>query len=73
MGKQLDVDYDPEGDVLYISFGPPQPAVSDEVEPGVYLRRDPDTDEIVGVTVIDFSKRGHKPLPVVVETMARAD
>lgn len=64
VAKQIQVDYDPDGDVLYISFDPPKDADAEEIEPGVWLRRDPDTKEIVGVTVVNYSKREKTSLPV---------
>lgn len=49
-------DYDREADVLYVSFKRPQKATDSEMlDNGVILRyRD---DELVGVTVLDASKR----------------
>jgi hypothetical protein len=54
---ELKMKYDPEGDVLYGSLGEPRAAISVETEKGIVYRLDPDTDEVVGFTVIDFSKR----------------
>lgn len=50
------LDYDKEADVLYISFYRPQKATDTEMtEDGVLFRyRD---DEIVGITIMDASKR----------------
>jgi hypothetical protein len=53
----LDIHYDPAADVLYCSFGPPQEAVGEEVNTGVVIRRNPETNTVVGFTVVDFSKR----------------
>jgi len=49
--------YDPEADVLYISFGEPRPAEGLDIGDGTILRVDLETDEIVGLTILDFSKR----------------
>ena len=46
------VNYDQEADVLYISFGPPQPAICIEPEEGLVLRLDPETDQLVGITIV---------------------
>lgn len=46
------ISYDREADVLYISFGPPRPAICIEPEEGLVLRLDPDTDQLIGVTII---------------------
>jgi len=49
--------YDTEGDVLYLSVGEPRRAVSHEVGDDVLLRVDPQTGEIVGLTVLNLSAR----------------
>jgi len=54
---ELKVNYDPTGDVLYVSFDDPRPARSVEIEDGVFLRLDPDSEQPVGFTVVDFYKR----------------
>jgi uncharacterized protein YuzE len=50
----VDLDYDKEADVFYISFGEPKEAVCDEVASGVLLRRHIKTGKIVGITIIDY-------------------
>ena len=56
LGK-LDISYDPAADVFYCSFGDPREAIGTEVEEGVIVRSDPETNEVVGITIIDFSRR----------------
>ncbi len=51
------IDYDKMADVLYVSFGEPRAAISDEVDAGDLVRIDPYTDEIVGITLLDFKER----------------
>ncbi len=53
----LKMKYDREADVLYCSFGDPQPALSVEQANGVIVRVKPDTNEVVGITIVDFFKR----------------
>jgi len=53
----IDFQYDPAADVLYCSFGPPQEAIGVEVNDGVIVRRHPETNAVVGLTIIDFSRR----------------
>jgi uncharacterized protein YuzE len=50
------VDYDPEADVLYLSFQRPQKATETEMtEEGILLRyRD---EQLVGITVLEASTR----------------
>lgn len=54
--KKLDVDYDEEGDVLYISFGPPA-AASDSrtLENDIVVRYK--GERIIGITVPSLKKR----------------
>lgn len=54
--RNVEVNYDPEGDVLYISFGKPQEADdSDITEEGVIIRLK--EGKIVGLTILNASKR----------------
>jgi uncharacterized protein YuzE len=57
--EKIDLDYDEEADVLYISFGKPREARdSVEVEDGVVYRIA--DAEIVGITITDFKARTKK-------------
>ena len=54
--KKMWIDYDEEADVLYISFCRPQKATDIEMtEDGILLRYK--DDELVGITILDASKR----------------
>jgi uncharacterized protein YuzE len=55
--NQMKLSFDAKADVLYCSFGEPKEAIAVELENGIVVRLDPDTEEVVGVTVIDFLKR----------------
>lgn len=57
MDKMTQLFYDSEGDVLYLSVGEPRPAVSQELGDDILLRVDPETNEIVGLTVLNLSAR----------------
>ncbi|MBI1930449.1 DUF2283 domain-containing protein [Candidatus Poribacteria bacterium] len=70
MEATLNFFYDKEGDILDISIGPPQPAVSDEIGDDVIVRHHPETDEIIGFTILNFERRfeqheKHYELPVM--------
>jgi len=54
---KLVISYDRTADVLYISLGEPSPGIADEVSPGDFVRVDPHTNEIVGITLLDFCER----------------
>jgi uncharacterized protein YuzE len=57
--ERVDLDYDEEADVLYISFGKPREAKdSIEVEEGVIYRIS--DHEVVGITVTGFKSRAIK-------------
>jgi len=54
--EKVNLDYDEEADVLYVSFGEPREAKdSVEVEDGVVYRIA--DNEVVGITIIDFKAR----------------
>jgi len=58
--KELHVDYDGASDVLYISFGKPQPAYDSTLpEDGVIYRLS--GDKLVGISILNFRGRtGYK-------------
>ena len=54
--ERIDLDYDEEVDVLYISFGEPREAKDTiEVEDGILYRIA--DNEVVGITITDFRAR----------------
>ncbi|WP_156779667.1 DUF2283 domain-containing protein [Desulforamulus reducens] len=56
--NKLQVTYDREYDILYVSVGDPVPSYSDEEGlKGLYIRRSMDSDKVTGVTIMDYSKR----------------
>jgi len=57
--EKIDLDYDEEADILYMSFGEPREAEdSVEVEDGIVYRiKD---NEVVGITIINFRARTSK-------------
>ncbi len=64
--KQISFDYDEEADSFYITIGKPKKAITEEIG-NVGIRVDEKTKEIVGVTIIEFSKllkKDHKPIVV---------
>ncbi len=51
---RLDVSYDEDADVLYISIGKPQVADTFDSEHGVLIRKKPGTHEAVGATILHY-------------------
>jgi len=62
MEKRLRFAYDKEGDILDISIGKPKKAISEEVKEDIFIRRDSETQEIVGFMILNFEKRFGKSL-----------
>jgi len=54
--QQLDLNYDPEGDVLYVNFGAPQAADdSDITDEGIVLHLK--DEKLVGLTILNAKER----------------
>lgn len=59
--KPLNIYYDKEADVLYVSNG--KPSAKDETfetEDEIVVRKSPKTGEVKGFTILHFLKRGAK-------------
>jgi len=72
MGKEIRMVYDDVGDILDVSIGEPEDAISREVEDDFFLRVKPDTGEVVGFSILNFRKwfkdaKDIKILPVKAE------
>ena len=57
MEKNLKLFFDKAGDVLDIAIGETTEAISKELDNDVIIRLDPDTEKIVGFTILNFEKR----------------
>jgi len=53
---KLIVSYDRGSDVAYLSFGDPKPSVTEELNDHVLVRRDPKTNEVSGITIMNFTE-----------------
>jgi hypothetical protein len=72
MGKEIRMTYDEQGDILDVSLGEPEEAISREVDDDFFLRIKLDTEEVVGFSIINFRKwfkdaKDIKILPVKAE------
>jgi hypothetical protein len=56
MDKKIRFSYDKTGDILDISIGAPRKAISKEIRDGFFIRVDPETNEILGFSVLNFEK-----------------
>ncbi|MEW6067301.1 MAG: DUF2283 domain-containing protein [Nitrospirota bacterium] len=75
MGKEIRMVYDEEGDILDISLGEPGVAISKEVADDFFLRVKPDSNEVVGFSILNFRKwfkdaKDIKILPVKCELVS---
>jgi uncharacterized protein YuzE len=57
MDEKMNFYYNKQGDVLDISIGEPQEAISEEMGEDILLRRDMKTNDIIGFTILNFEKR----------------
>lgn len=55
--KHIRITYDPEGDILYVTFGQPTAATGYQLSDQLLLRLDPRTQEVTGLTIFNFSAR----------------
>ena len=55
--KKISIAYDKKADVLYMSFGKPEKAVSEEVDECIFARYHPKKKQLLGFTVTNFSKK----------------
>lgn len=71
MVKKLLISYDKEADVMYLSFGEPTKAYGEEIDEGIFARYDPNTHELLSITIINFSQKfGKEPQAVGVPVTA---
>ena len=65
--RPVRITYDPEGDILYITFGQPTAATGYQLSDQILVRVDPQTQRAVGLTIFNFSVHAHAaqdiPLP----------
>lgn len=55
--QNVKFNYDKENDILYIYIDRPRPSYTEEDIPGIILRKDFETDEVTGITILDFCRR----------------
>jgi len=56
--QTYEVYYDKDGDFLEVSFGEPsKEGTTEEIEPGIFITRDIETEKITDIGILDFKKR----------------
>ena len=60
--RNLNWDYDEEGDVLYISVSSPKPAVGIDIGEGLIVRYDESRGEVVGLTIVGLRDKMSREL-----------
>lgn len=65
------INYDDSVDVLYVSFGELRSGLAIEINVGDFVRVDPYTDEVVGVTLLDFHERFIASASITIEESAQ--
>jgi len=56
--ETYDIYYDEAGDFLEVTFGiPPKTEYTNEIEPGIFITKDEETDDVKGVGILSFKKR----------------
>ncbi len=69
----MHVYYDEEGDFLELQVGEPRKGYFEELEEGIFQRRDSQTDEIIGVAIFGVKKRSLKEIDVPVKAELSAE
>lgn len=64
----MQLAYDQDADVLYLSIGAPRRAISREIGDDVLLRIDAETGMVVGLTVLNLTTRSNlESLPLQID------
>ena len=58
MKEKMRVHYDEEGDFLEISIGKPVKCYAEELEPGIFVRKTEENDEVKSIGILGFKQRG---------------
>jgi len=57
MEQRYEVHYDEVADFLEMFIGEPTECYAEEIEPGIFIRKDEKTDEIKSIGIFSFKKR----------------
>ena len=57
MEESYEIHYEKESDFLEVLFGEPTKCIASEVQEGVFVRKDINTNEVKSVGILGFKKR----------------
>lgn len=60
--RKINISYDKDHDVLYVSLGAPKPSYCDTDIEGILIRRAMDNNRLSGITIMDFSRKTREQL-----------
>ena len=61
MKGKLSIHYDEEGDYLEIFTKTGKPNYGEEVASGITIFKDDETDEVIGIGILNFKKKMNEP------------
>ena len=62
-----EIFYDEDADFLEVFFGKSSKCYADEIEKGIFIRKDQKTHEIKSVEILSFKKRGTRIFKEILE------
>jgi len=60
MAKKMSFFFDREADILYLNLGGKRKAISKEVDDDILIRIDPETNKVIGFTILNLTTRFKK-------------
>ncbi len=64
MTSAVRITYDPEGDILFVTFGAPTPSTGYQVADQMLLRVHPDSRQVTGLTILNYSVHARSRSPI---------
>ena len=67
LNSTYEIYYDETADFLEVFIGAPSKCYAEELEKGIFIRKDEETDEIKSIGIFSFKKRGTELLKEVLK------
>lgn len=64
MATAIRITYDPEGDILFVTFGSPTPSTGYQVADQILLRLHPESRQASGLTILNYSAHARSRMPI---------